>query len=180
MPGDAVAGDTIFTVDERVLTEHSGTPDTEDTDSFPAVTGGTSGEAPGDAATEQAGETAPAGAPGAAAPQAPATPAPTAPAAPAAPVVPAARSSRLAQVPYAIALAGVTAGLVWAWQGSAHVRAGMVTVAAVLLAAAVGRLVLPERRAGMLATRHRLLDVATMMGLGVCLLVMAIVLPRAT
>jgi hypothetical protein len=81
-------------------------------------------------------------------------------------------------MPYAIAVAGVLAGLVWAWQGTAQVRAGMVTVAAALLAAALARLVLPERQAGLLATRHRLLDVVIMLGLGVCILVVALVLPR--
>jgi DUF3017 family protein len=146
----------ISNVDERVLTGHGGTPETEDTDSFPAVTvspggpAGTGGDVPGDSAA------------GSAAAAASATPA----------------ASRWSQLPYAIVVAGVLAGLAWAWQGTAQVRAGMVTVAAALLAAALARLVLPERQAGLLATRHRLLDVVIMLGLGVCILVVALVLPR--
>jgi hypothetical protein len=180
MPGDPAAGDTITDVDEPVLTEHSGTPDTENTDSFPALTTAPPVTAARDpepavpAAAAPAHPAAPAPAPPAPGVPAPAPPAPGVPAAPATP------SSLWYQAPYAIVLAGVIAGLVWAWQGSAHVRVGMVTVAAVLLAAAACRLVLPERWAGMLATRCRLLDVVTLLGLGVCVLVMAIVLPPAT
>ena len=134
-------GDTIISVDERVLTGRSGSPAPED-------------------------------------PGSPAAPAP--PGAPAPPAVPppAGVPPRWQQVPYAIVLAGVLAGLCWAWQGTAHVRAGMVTVAAALLAAALARLVLPERRVGLLAARHRLIDIAALLGLGVCILAVALVLPR--
>ncbi len=142
-----------------MLTEHSGTSDGGDTDTFPAV-------------TADRGAATPAGPAPAAADPAPAP-------APAVPAAATMRSSRWSQVPYVIVLAGLVAGLAWAWQGTAHVRAGMVTVAAVLLAAALGRLVLPEQRAGMLVTRHRLLDVVTLLGLGVCILVMTLVLPRS-
>ena len=149
MPGQTAAGDTITGVDERVLTEHSGTPDAGDTDTFPAVTADR-GAAPDRTADRTA-----------------------------APAATAVRRTGWYQVPYAIVRAGLIAGLAWAWQGTTHVRAGMVTVAAVLLAAALGRLVLPEQRAGMLVTRHRLLDVMTLLGLGVCILVMTLVLPRS-
>ena len=50
-------------------------------------------------------------------------------------------------------------------------------MAGLLLAAAVARLVLPERRAGMLASRRRLPDVAAFTVLGVALLAAGLVFP---
>jgi hypothetical protein len=49
--------------------------------------------------------------------------------------------------------------------------------AGVLLVAALARLGLPERRAGMLSSRRRLLDVAIFGVLGIGLLVGALVVP---
>jgi hypothetical protein len=46
-----------------------------------------------------------------------------------------------------------------------------------VLAAALARIVLPERRAGMLVSRRRLVDVAVLAALGTGLLVAALVLP---
>jgi hypothetical protein len=50
-------------------------------------------------------------------------------------------------------------------------------VAGILLAAAVARLALPERRAGMLVSRRRLVDVAMLAALGAGLLAAGLVLP---
>ncbi len=50
-------------------------------------------------------------------------------------------------------------------------------MAGVLLAGATARLVLPERRAGMLGSRRRLVDAAAFAALGVGLLVAGLVFP---
>jgi multisubunit Na+/H+ antiporter MnhB subunit len=50
-------------------------------------------------------------------------------------------------------------------------------VAGVLFAAALARLTLPERSAGMLASRSRLTDVAILTALGTGLLVAGLMLP---
>src|SRR5262249_21961618 len=78
-----------------------------------------------------------------------------------------ARAPPWANLPYALVLAAAAGGLSWvALGGLRHVQAGMLTVASALLAAAVLRLVLPERAAGLLVTRHRVLDVLTLTSLG--------------
>ncbi len=81
------------------------------------------------------------------------------------------------QVPYGIVICGVALALVWMAQGGQNVRGGTLAVAGILLAAALVRLVLPERRAGMLASRRRLADVAALAALGIGLLVAGLVLP---
>lgn len=78
---------------------------------------------------------------------------------------------------YTVVLAGVAAGLAWIGMGSDHIRSGMLVLAAALLAAAVARLVLPERGAGLLVSRHRVSDVLVMAVFGVCILSVAFVLP---
>jgi hypothetical protein len=50
-------------------------------------------------------------------------------------------------------------------------------VSVALACAALLRLVLPERDAGMLAVRHRLLDVTVLLGLGIALFVLAGTIP---
>jgi Protein of unknown function (DUF3017) len=80
-------------------------------------------------------------------------------------------------VPYFIVLAGVIAGLTLIWQGQQQVRAGTLTVAGALLAAALARLALPEQRMGMLASRRRYIDVTALATLAVGLLVVGLVLP---
>jgi len=74
-------------------------------------------------------------------------------------------------------LAVTAGGLVWVWRGSQHVRGGVITLACALLAAAVGRLVLPQQRAGMLASRQRMSDVLAFAVLGIGLLAAGLVLP---
>ncbi len=84
---------------------------------------------------------------------------------------------RGAQVPYAIVLAGLAAGLGYIWQGSHFVRAGTFILAGALFVAVAARIALPERRAGMLASRRRYIDVTALAILAIGLLVAGLVLP---
>ena len=77
---------------------------------------------------------------------------------------------RLAQLPYAIVLAGTAAGLVLMQVAKDAVRGGTLVIASALLAASLTRLVLPEGRAGLLGSRRRLVDVALLTALGAGLL----------
>jgi Protein of unknown function (DUF3017) len=81
------------------------------------------------------------------------------------------------QLVYGIALCGLAGSLIWMRQGGQSVREGTLAVAGTLLATALARLVLPERRAGLLVSRRRLLDVAVLVAFGVGLLVAGLVLP---
>ena len=137
----------------------------------------------------------PAPAPPAAAPQPAAPPAPPAAAPPAEaspePAPPRTAGSRRAPTrhgrdrgstarwgaAYPIVLAGTAAGLAYLWRGPQNVRGGVLAVAVTLLLAAAARLVLPERRAGLLASRRRFADVAAFSILGLALLVAGLVLP---
>ncbi len=74
------------------------------------------------------------------------------------------------QLPYALVVTGVVVALGIIMLGTHHLKSGTLVLAGVLLAAAVARLVLPDRLAGMLSTRRRLLDVAIFVVLGVGLL----------
>jgi hypothetical protein len=84
---------------------------------------------------------------------------------------------RWLQLPYAIVICCLALALVWMRQSGQNVRGGTLAVAGVLFAAALARLALPERRAGMLASRHRLTDVAVLAALGTGLLVAGLLLP---
>ena len=84
---------------------------------------------------------------------------------------------RLAQLPYVAMLVGIGVALVIIGQGVHLVKSGTLVFAGVLLMAALARLILPERRAGMLSSRRRLLDVAIFGVLGIGLLVGALVVP---
>ncbi len=82
-------------------------------------------------------------------------------------------------VPYLAVLVCTAAGVYIAWrEGSAGGGLGGVVVGSALLAAAVIRLALPARLAGMLASRHRVTDVLTLTVFGAGLLVAGLVLPR--
>jgi hypothetical protein len=81
-------------------------------------------------------------------------------------------------VPHLVVLTCVAAGIYIAWhQGSHGGGQGGVVAGIALLAAAVIRLVLPTRLAGLLAVRHRATDVVTLVVLGVGLLTVGLVLP---
>jgi hypothetical protein len=66
-----------------------------------------------------------------------------------------------------------------AWrEGSAGGGDGAVVLGAALLAAAIARLLLPARLAGLLSARKRVTDVLTLTAFGVGLLVAGLTLPR--
>jgi Protein of unknown function (DUF3017) len=79
----------------------------------------------------------------------------------------------LGEIPLALIICGVGSGLVVI--ALHHFRWGNLLIAGSLLAGAMFRLVLPTRRAGLLAVRARLTDVITMCVMGVGLMVLALV-----
>jgi hypothetical protein len=87
--------------------------------------------------------------------------------------------SRVAAViPYLAVLACVAVGLYVSWhQGSRSGQGGVIAGSALLVAAGI-RLVLPAKLAGLLATRHRVTDVLTLIAFGTGLLIAGLVLPR--
>ena len=86
-----------------------------------------------------------------------------------------ARGRLTANLPYWIVLAGVAAGLITIRGGNQAVRGGTLVIAGALLAGALARLVLPDRKVGMLASRRRLIDVAALALLGIGLLVAGLI-----
>jgi Protein of unknown function (DUF3017) len=86
-------------------------------------------------------------------------------------------SPRGALLPYLLVLAGCAAGLGWVARGGAHaVQRGTLAVAGAMFTAALARLVLPESRAGMLASRTRTTDVVTFTALAAGLLAVGLML----
>jgi Protein of unknown function (DUF3017) len=83
----------------------------------------------------------------------------------------------VAWLPYLIVLAGAVAGLVVAFRGSGNAGRGAGLVGAALLVAAVARLVLPPRYAGLLVSRGKAQDVAAFAVLGAAVLGVALSLP---
>jgi len=80
-------------------------------------------------------------------------------------------TARWLQLPYWLTVAGAVAALVIIKLGTHQLKSGTLVLAGVLLIAAIARLVLPDRRAGMLSSRRRLLDVAVFAVFGTGLLV---------
>jgi Protein of unknown function (DUF3017) len=83
----------------------------------------------------------------------------------------------LAQLCYAAVLVTALAGLAGLWLFHRELRTDMVVIAVGVLAAAVARLVLPDRMAGMLVARRRVMDVLMLACLGGGLLALALALP---
>jgi hypothetical protein len=83
----------------------------------------------------------------------------------------------VAWLPYLIVLAGTVAGLLVASQGSQHAGRGAAVVGAALLVAALARLALPPRYAGLLASRSKAQDVAGFAVFGAAVLAVAASLP---
>lgn len=81
------------------------------------------------------------------------------------------------EAPVLIVLVVASAGLLGVTQG--FWRRGLVVVAAALLLAAVLRLALPTRRAGLLAVRNKAVDVFMLGGFGSAMLLLASVVPPA-
>jgi Protein of unknown function (DUF3017) len=86
-----------------------------------------------------------------------------------------ARTRLLNQLPYLVVLAGIVLGLVLMRGGGQAVRGGTLVIAGALLAGSLIRMVLPERRAGLLGSRRRLADVAVLTALGVGLLIAGLI-----
>jgi hypothetical protein len=79
---------------------------------------------------------------------------------------------------YLVVLGIVAAGLAWLWAGGAHAaKGGTLALAGAMFVAALARLVLPERWAGLLASRKRITDVVTMATLGTGLLAVVLLSP---
>ena len=87
------------------------------------------------------------------------------------------RPSKLAWLPYLIVLAGAATGMLIAWQGSKYAARGAALIGASLLAAALARLILPARYAGLLASRRKASDVLGFAVFGAAVLAVAIALP---
>jgi Protein of unknown function (DUF3017) len=82
-------------------------------------------------------------------------------------------------VVYLVVLVAAIAGVYIAWrEGSTGGGRGGVVAGAALLVAAVVRLALPARFAGLLASRRRLTDVLMLTAFGAGLLIAGLVLPR--
>ena len=82
-------------------------------------------------------------------------------------------------IPYLIVLLCVVAGWYIAWsQGSGDGGRGAVVAGIALLVAALVRLGLPARLAGLLGTRKRATDVVTLTVLGIGLIVAGLIVPR--
>jgi hypothetical protein len=75
---------------------------------------------------------------------------------------------------YLIVVAGVAVGLLIAWHGTTYGYRGTAIVGCALLAAALARLVLPERYAGLLASRQKAIDVVAFALLGGSILGLAV------
>jgi hypothetical protein len=87
------------------------------------------------------------------------------------------RPSKLAWLPYLIVLAGAATGMLIAWQGSKYAGRGAALIGASLLVGALARLILPERYAGLLASRRKASDVLVFAVFGAAVLAVAIALP---
>jgi len=84
----------------------------------------------------------------------------------------------VAQLPYLVVLAVAIGSLAWMWEGGVQrAKEGTLALAGAMFIGALSRLVLPEARAGMLASRRRLVDVVCLAALAVGLLVAGLVLP---
>ena len=83
----------------------------------------------------------------------------------------------MAWLPYLIVLAGAGAGLFVMSQGARYAGRGAAVVGAALLVAALARLALPPRYAGLLASRSKAQDVAAFAVLGAAVLGVAASLP---
>jgi hypothetical protein len=88
------------------------------------------------------------------------------------------RRRRLAQWPITIVLIGISAALLVV--ATDHFRRGSVLLSASVVLAFFLRLLLPEREAGMLAVRSRLIDLAVIGGLGLALSLFTFWVPAPT
>lgn len=92
---------------------------------------------------------------------------------PGGPTVP--RPHRHREWPFLLVVAAALVAVVVVASG--HVKRGTVALGGALLLAALLRLVLPTRDAGLLAVRSRVLDVLASGGLGAAVVVLAVIVP---
>ncbi len=83
----------------------------------------------------------------------------------------------LAWVPYLVVLAGAAVALFVVSKGSAYALRGIAVLGGTLLAAALARFLLPNRFAGLLASRRKASDVLAFAVFGAALLAVALSLP---
>src|SRR5690242_11383885 len=83
----------------------------------------------------------------------------------------------LAWVPYLVVLAGAAVAMFIVSKGSAYALRGIAVLGGTLLAAALARLLLPNRFAGLLASRRKASDVLAFAVFGAALLAVALSLP---
>ena len=83
----------------------------------------------------------------------------------------------LAWLPYLVVLAGAAVAMFVVSKGSAYALRGIAVLGATLLAAALTRLLLPNRFAGLLASRRKASDVLAFAVLGAAVLAVALSLP---
>src|SRR5690349_9232882 len=83
----------------------------------------------------------------------------------------------LAWVPYLVVLAGAAVAMFIVSKGSAYALRGIAVLGGTLLAAALTRLLLPNRFAGLLASRRKASDVLAFAVLGAAVLAVALSLP---
>ena len=86
-------------------------------------------------------------------------------------------ASALAWVPYLLVLAGAAAGMLVAWHGPNYAGPGAGLLGSSLIAAALARLILPPRYAGLLSTRRKAFDVLAFAAFGAAVLAVALMLP---
>jgi DUF3017 family protein len=92
-----------------------------------------------------------------------------------------AAAARGTWLPYLLALGCAVGGLAWMWVRGAHAaKGGTLALAGAMFIAALARLVLPESRIGMLASRKRFMDVVTLAALGAGLLAAGLLLSMTT
>jgi Protein of unknown function (DUF3017) len=85
-----------------------------------------------------------------------------------------------AQLAYFLVVAVYIGSLGWMWErGSQSVRGGTLAMSGAIFLASVARLVLPESRVGMIASRKRFTDVITLAALAVGLLAAGLALPAS-
>jgi hypothetical protein len=77
---------------------------------------------------------------------------------------------------YLVVLLATALGIGIVWSG--RWRPGTEWMGGALVFAALGRLVLPRRDAGMLAVRHRLFDVLLLAAVGTTMIILAITIPN--
>lgn len=86
-------------------------------------------------------------------------------------------SARIPGLLYPIVLVCVAAAAALVWYSPREIRTGAALAGGGMIVAAVARLVLSERAAGLLGCRHRYLDAVTLAALGLATVIVGLLLP---